>query len=257
MVDEDFVMGYACGFNDAGGGSGGGDVPTGDTVIYNDVTIAKQWNLTGTPFGIALFDVHSDRLVCGIRSASLITEIEDWDRLFIDYWVAMGLLYNGDIVTVVPLQSLKEALIVRGLPYREEVSDECTDVGGNATLRHTSTTSSNGTVTHNFYVDIQPKITRLLKTYYHCALKSENLSTVNLSKYSEVLSWKYVVTADGASITEYKPYWLFFPYTSSQYGLAGIPKGTSLQKLFHTGMLAETLKENLLNAGENITLEEV
>ena len=263
MVDEDFVMGYACGYNDGiGSGGGGGDVPTGDTVIYNDVTIAKQWNLTGTPFGIALFDVHSDRLVCGVRSAAAYTEYEHWDRLFVHYWLSMGLLYNGEIVTVSPLIDVAEDLILNGLPYLPEWEAQIKSVGGTATLRHTSSTSSSGTVSHYFYVDLSPATTAVVKEYAHYELRSE---TENTTKYSvsSVLTWELDVESDGTKrIVSYDPYWLFYPdkksnATYKKKGLSGVPKNTSVNQLLQTGYLIETLKESLLNAGENITLEEV
>ena len=265
MVDEDFVMGYVVGYNDGiGSGGGGGDVPTGDTVIYNDLTIAKQWNLTGTPFGIALFDVHSDRLVCGSRGVKVRSSIENWDRLWVYYWVAMGLMYNGDIVTVNPLSAISDALALNGTPYMTEWTNEIKSIGGTATLNHKSTTSSSGDVTHTFSATIKPSAEIHEIEYYHNEIKSETDKTTQIPSF-DVLSWKFTVATDGTkSISSYDSYWFFIPTASSsssgayiEKGIAGVPRGTSTQQLFQTGMLFETLKESLLNAGENVTLEEV
>jgi hypothetical protein len=261
MVDEDFVMGYAVGYND-GVGSGGGDVPTGDTVIYKDVTIAKQWNLAGTPFAIALFDVHSDRLICGVNSVRVSTAREKWDRCFVYYWVAMGLIYNGDIVTVNPLESVSDGLVLNGTPYLQEFSTVIKSVGGDAVLNHTSTTSSSGVVTHTFLVTITPTVTAHNTTYYHNEIIAEGDKTAELGS-SSVLSWRFTVSADGTKqMSAYDPYWFFYPTKNNgasyiEKGTLGVPKGTSTQQLLQTGLLAETLKESLLNAGDSITLEEV
>ena len=59
MVDEDFVMGYVCGFNDgvgSGGGSGGIVIKDGATVY--DVPILHNYSIVGTDYGLATFDVN-------------------------------------------------------------------------------------------------------------------------------------------------------------------------------------------------------
>ena len=264
MRDEDFVMGYVTGYNDGvGSGGGGGDVPTGDTAIYKDVTIAKRWNISGTPFGIALFDVHSDRLKCGVEALHIIenlygTEFK-WDRLFVHYWLAMGLLYNGDIVTVNPLVSVNEALILNGLPGRIESANSIKSVGGTASLTH----SVSGT-THTYALLVTPNITSNIKQYRIGNLISDSDSTSDLGSFS-VLTWNLNVSSDGTkTITSYDPYWFFVPSktgtSSASYiekGTIGVPKGTSTQQLLQTGLLVGTLKESLLNAGESVSLEEV
>lgn len=265
MVDEDFVMGYTCGYNDGiGSGGGGGDVPTGDTVVYNDVKIVKQWNLADTPFGIALFDIHSDRLICGSHGVRCRSSRENWDRLWIYYWVAMGLIYNGNVVTVNPLTTVADSLALNGTPYLPEWTEEFKSIGGTATLEHKSTTSSSGVVTHTFVIKITPSAEVHEIEYSHNEIKSETDKTVQMTSFS-VLSWKLqIATDDEKSITTYDPYWFFTPSSSSgstdtymKKGTAGIPRGTSTQQLLQTGLLVETLKESLLIAGENITLEEV
>ena len=60
MNDEDFVMGYAVGFNDgvgSGGGSGGGIIINEGTSIY-DIPIIRNYSLVGTNFGLAVFDLN-------------------------------------------------------------------------------------------------------------------------------------------------------------------------------------------------------
>lgn len=264
MVDEDFVLGYVTGLKN-GKGSGGGDVPTGDTVIYKDVAIAKQWNLAGTPFAIALFDVHSDRLICGTQGMHVFEEQKanwdrsyEWDRLFVHYWVAMGLIYNGNIVTVNPLVSVGDSLVLNGVPGRYEYATEVKSVSGTAVLGH----SSSGTVTHSYSVSLCPSITVNQKQYRLGSVISEVDKTSELSSFM-VLSWKFTEADDGTKqMSAYDPYWLFYPTESGgasyiEKGTLGVPKGTSTQQLLQTGLLAETLKESLLNAGDGITLEEV
>ena len=264
MNDEDFVLGYAVGFND-GVGSGGGDVPTGDTVVYNDVTIAKQWNLAGTPFGIALFDVHSDRLICGAESETQISSRDQYDVRWIYYWLSMGLIYNGDIVTVNPLYTVSDDTVLNGTPYLPHTSFFIKSIGGSASLNHTSTTSSSGDVTHKFSVSITPTVLMHDIEYYHNQIKSESDRSVSNGS-STVLSWKLSISADGTKqISNYDPYWFFYPTRiSSSYptgyikkGILGVPNGTSAQQLFQTGKMVETLEESLISAGDSITLEAV
>lgn len=267
MNDEDFVMGYAVGFNDGAQSGGGGDVPTGDTVIYNDVTIAKRWNLTGTPFSVALFDVHSDRLICGVEGMHVFEEqmanwdrSYEWDRLFAYYWVAMGLLYSGNIVTVNPLTAVSDALVLNGAPGRYEYATEIKGVSGTATLAH----SSSGTSTHSFSINLRPSIIVNEKQYRLGEIISETDKTSNLPSFT-VLSWKLAISADGTKqMLNYDPYWFFLPAATSsssasyiEKGILGVPNGTSTQQLFQTGKLVETLEESLISAGDNITLEEV
>ena len=60
MNDEDFVMGYAVGYNDgvgSGGGGSGGIIINEGTSIY-DVPIIQNYNLIGTDFGFATFDLN-------------------------------------------------------------------------------------------------------------------------------------------------------------------------------------------------------
>ena len=265
MNDEDFVMGYAVGYNDGVGSGGGGDVPTGDTVIYNDVAIAKRWDLTGTPFSVALFDVHSDRLICGAESETQISSRDQYDVRWIYYWLSMGLIYNGDIVTVNPLYTVSDDTVLNGTPYLPHTSFFIKSIGGSASLNHTSTTSSSGDVTHTFSVRITPTVLMHDIEYYHNQIKSESDRSVSNGS-STVLSWKLSISADGTKqISNYDPYWFFYPTRiSSSYptgyikkGILGVPNGTSTQQLFQTGKLVEILKESLISAGDNITLEEV
>lgn len=266
MVDEDFVLGYVTGYNDGvgSGSGGGGDVPTGDTVIYKDVTIAKQWNLSGTPFSIALFDVHSERLICGAWGTHVYEEQMsgwdrpyEWDRLSVYYWLSMGLLYNGDIVTVNPLYAVGDGLILNGTPGKGEYETKILSVGGRVVIGH----SVSGSV-HSFSVNVYPNYTYNQKYYKLGKVVSEAEKTSELSGLN-VMSWKLSVSDDGGkSISSYNPYWFFYPVAASgaNYrgkGTMGVPKGTSLQQLLQTGLLFDTLRESLLNVGENVTLEEV
>ena len=58
MVDEDFVMGYAVGYNDGvGSGGGGGIIIKEGTSVY-DVPIIHNYSLVGTEYGLATFDVN-------------------------------------------------------------------------------------------------------------------------------------------------------------------------------------------------------
>ena len=266
MVDEDFVLGYVTGYNDgvgSGGGGSGGDVPAGDTIIYKDVTIAKQWNLSGTPFSIALFDVHSERLICGAWGTHILENLYgteyNWDRLTVTYWLSMGLLYNGDIVTVNPLFAVGDALILNGAPGIQESETKILSVGGRVVVDH----SVSGSV-HLFSVIVCPSYTYNEKNYRLGEVISEADKTRELGSVS-AMSWQLSVSdSGGKSISSYNPYWFFYPSatgaSSASYiekGTMGVPKGTSLQQLLQTGLLFDTLKESLLNAGENVTLEEV
>ena len=60
MNDEDFVLGYAVGYNDGvgsgGGGSGGVIIKDGATVY--DVPILHNYSISGTDYGFATFDVN-------------------------------------------------------------------------------------------------------------------------------------------------------------------------------------------------------
>ena len=64
MNDEDFVLGYATGYNDgkaSGGGSGGSTV---------DVPILHNYSFTGTDFGIAVIDVNQCTFLNAIPSGN-------------------------------------------------------------------------------------------------------------------------------------------------------------------------------------------
>lgn len=263
MRDEDFVMGYAVGYNDGVGSGGGGDVPAGDTVIYKDVTIAKQWNLSGTPFSIALFDVHSERLICGAYGTHILENLYgtkyEFDGLIVSYWLSMGLLYNGDIVTVNPVQAVTDNFFLNGAPGRPTSEAKILSVGGEAAIYH----SISGSV-HSFSVGIYPNYTYNQKNYKLGEVVSETEKTVELS-IGTVMSWNISISDNGGrSISSYDPYWFFRPSATGasgasyiEKGTMGVPKGTSLQQLLQTGLLFDTLKESLLNVGENVTLEEV
>ena len=60
MNDEDFVMGYAVGFNDGvgSGGSGGVNVIIKDGATVYDVPIVQNYSISGTDYGFATFDVN-------------------------------------------------------------------------------------------------------------------------------------------------------------------------------------------------------
>ena len=60
MVDEDFVMGYAVGYNDGvgSGGSGGVSVIIKDGATVYDVPILHNYSIIGTDYGFATFDVN-------------------------------------------------------------------------------------------------------------------------------------------------------------------------------------------------------
>ena len=60
MNDEDFVMGYAVGFNDGvgSGGSGGVNVIIKDGATVYNVPIVHNYSISGTDYGFATFDVN-------------------------------------------------------------------------------------------------------------------------------------------------------------------------------------------------------
>lgn len=59
MVDEDFVMGYAVGYNDgAQSGGGSGDIVIKDGATVYDVPILHNYSIVGTDYGLATFDVN-------------------------------------------------------------------------------------------------------------------------------------------------------------------------------------------------------
>lgn len=66
MVDEDFVMGYAVGFND-GVGSGGG---SGGSGLYGDVVIAKRYRFGDSGYGIATIDFKKSARCRGFSGCS-------------------------------------------------------------------------------------------------------------------------------------------------------------------------------------------
>ena len=255
MNDEDFVMGYAVGFNDGVGSGGGGDVPTGETITYNDVTTAKQWNISGTPFSLALLDVHSERLICGTKGEKILSAMDNWDRLVVYYWVAIGLIYNGNIVSIVPFKETFEVLALNGTPYGSAYTEEIQSVYGTAKLSHGTSTLTSGDIDHSFSISVAPAAQIIKKTYSRYELESETVSERTFGG-STVLSWTLRIHPDGSkALSYYNPDKLFIPVSSK--GILGVPKGTSIQQVLQTGLLAPKLKESLINAGENVTLEEV
>lgn len=255
MVDEDFVMGYAVGYNDGVGSGGGGDVPTGETITYNDVTIAKQWNISGTPFSLALLDVHSERLICGTKAEKILSATDNWDRLVVYYWVAIGLIYNGDIVSIVPLKETAEVLALNGTPYAYAYTEEIQSVYGTAELNHGTSTLTSGDIDHTFSIYVAPAAQIIKKTYRQNKVESETVSERTFGGFT-VLSWTLRIHPDGSkALSYYNPDKLFIPVSSK--GILGVPKGTSIQQILQTGLLVPKLKESLISAGENVTLEEV
>ena len=255
MVDEDFVMGYVCGFNDGVGSGGGGDVPTGETITYNDVTIAKQWNISGTPFSLALLDVHSERLICGTKAEKILSATDNWDRLVVHYWVSIGLIYDGDIVSVASLEETTEVLALNGTPYAYAYTEEIQSVYGTASLGHSTRTLTSGDIDHSFSIYVAPAAQIIKKTYRQNKVESETVSERTFGG-STVLSWTLRIHPDGSkALSYYNPDKLFIPVSSK--GILGVPKGTSIQQILQTGLLVPKLKESLISAGENVTLEEV
>lgn len=57
VVDEDFVMGYACGYND-GIGSGGG----GSGEPFSEIVIEKNYPFGDSGYGVATIDIKTSRL---------------------------------------------------------------------------------------------------------------------------------------------------------------------------------------------------
>ena len=55
LVDEDFVMGYVCGYNNAGGGASGGS-------WLDDIPLIKKYKLVGTDCAIGIADPESDKV---------------------------------------------------------------------------------------------------------------------------------------------------------------------------------------------------
>lgn len=71
MRDEDFTLGYVCGYNNAGGGgsSGGGH--------FDDVVIAHKYRFGSTPYGIATIDYNRtthNRLIYGVAQWSVYND---------------------------------------------------------------------------------------------------------------------------------------------------------------------------------------
>ena len=58
MVDEDFVMGYAVGYNDGVGSGGSGGIVIKDGATVYDVPILHNYSIVGTDYGLATFDVN-------------------------------------------------------------------------------------------------------------------------------------------------------------------------------------------------------
>ena len=58
MVDEDFVMGYAVGYNDGVGSGGSGGIVIKDGATVYNVPILQNYSLVGTDYGFATFDVN-------------------------------------------------------------------------------------------------------------------------------------------------------------------------------------------------------
>ena len=58
MVDEDFVMGYATGYNDGVGSGGSGGIVIKDGATVYDVPILHNYSIVGTDYGLATFDVN-------------------------------------------------------------------------------------------------------------------------------------------------------------------------------------------------------
>lgn len=116
MVDEDFVMGYACGYNDgigSGEGSGGGlIIPEGTTPIYN-VPILHNYVFTGTDFGLGTIDVNTCTFLndfysdCSLQYArNIITDkpcILPYNNPTARRKIAVAITKNGVAIGLIPI----------------------------------------------------------------------------------------------------------------------------------------------------------
>ena len=70
MVDEDIVIGYILGYNDAGGGGSSGG-------HFDDVVVAHKYRFGDTPYGIATIDYNlttRNRLIYGVAQWSVYND---------------------------------------------------------------------------------------------------------------------------------------------------------------------------------------
>ena len=101
MVDEDFVLGYVCGFNDGVGSGGSGGVP-------GDMTFIKKYQLVGTDWSIGLnADYYTAEESLTVYSTSggvaLSSDYIAPYPLFTNCEILFVVLKNNCIVGVVPI----------------------------------------------------------------------------------------------------------------------------------------------------------
>ena len=78
MVDEDFVLGYAVGFNDGvGSGGGWGGIVIKDGATVYDVPILHNYSIVGTDYGLATFDVNECAFLNLTPTNASYIDIED------------------------------------------------------------------------------------------------------------------------------------------------------------------------------------
>ena len=81
-------------------------------------------------------------------------------------------MYNEKIVTVVPVRSVNEYLALNGIP-QSGTFIEFKETSGTAELAHSATENSDGSVTHDFSIEIAQEVVMSNKTYINFEIISE------------------------------------------------------------------------------------
>lgn len=106
MVDEDFVMGYACGYNDGIGSGGGG----GSGEPFSEIVIEKNYLFNNSVYGVATIDFEKSRCWRQGGLASWVVENPDGDTAYRTIWGPVNnriylwgyaMTKNGNIIGVV------------------------------------------------------------------------------------------------------------------------------------------------------------
>lgn len=177
MVDEDFVLGYVCGYNDAGGGSGS---KTEYPIFQN-----RRWQFGDSGFYVALSDLNNPKYnvindIC--KTKSLYTDADsgiyaNYGRI---YRQGYHVFYKGnDVIGAVPQSSYGSTGVSYNVNSNGELTQSTVYTLAELSANKTERISGNRTyVEYKFHA-----VTQYKTTYYTGTDPYENTQTEDAMIY--------------------------------------------------------------------------
>lgn len=180
MREEDFTLGYVCGYNDAGGGASGGGliIPEGTIPIYN-VPILHNYVFTGTEFGLGTIDINNCTFLNSFTSwrkwSYTSNVITDEPYLYQDgvlsnsRQVAAAITKNGTAIALIPLGTYTTA--TSGSTHYRLVDGNFKEAHGNISAsiienqQITTIERESGTTTRQMFIYLEYDIVTTTEVY--------------------------------------------------------------------------------------------